>query len=211
MGLTLHLLTCAVRNPQATVCPFAPSLKLLNAFPSRSTLQNQANINFTASFLPSTFIAADLAQSFSNATLQSLSFPPQIQSSFISDYNLQLHVSYIFFVISLIWTGIATFYGLFAFIKGALGAFTVIFTSSASTCLLISSAILTSVQSQATVKINEYGNGLENGLGNGMGVMAGYSSGLLVLSWLAFGLSSLSTVAWGLAGSASAAFRDTLF
>jgi hypothetical protein len=184
----------------------------LSSFPSISILQKQANINPTAEFLPSTFIAADLAESSSNATLQSLSFPPQIQWSFISLYNLRLHVSYIFFVMSLVWTGLALFYGFFAFIKGSLGVFTVTFTSSASTCLLISSAILTSVQSQATECINEYGNGLVNGLGNGTGVMAGYSSGLLALSWVAFGLSTLSSGAWALSSIASAVLEaDSVF
>ena len=83
-----------------------------------------------------------------------------------------------------------------------------LFTSSASTCLLISSAILTAVQSQSTGTVNLYGTG--DGAGNGVGVMGGYGSGLLALSWSAFGLSAVSSFVWAFAGMASAAFRGNL-
>jgi hypothetical protein len=165
-----------------------------------------ANIT-AAKFLPATLIATGLHLASSNATLSSLSFPPEIQSAFTTTYNLQLHVSYIFYVLSLCWTGIAVLYGLLAFISGQLGTFTIIFTSSASTCLLISSAIVTAVQSQATETINLYGMG--DGVGGGIGVMGGYGSGLLVLSWTAFGLSTLSSGMWVLAGMASAVLRSS--
>jgi hypothetical protein len=141
--------------------------------------------------------------------VQSLSFPPEIQSAFASTYNLQLHVSYIFFVMSLCWTGIAMLYGLTAFIHDSLGVYIMPFTSAASTCLLISSAILTAVQSQATGVLNLYGTG--NGAANAVGVMGGYGHGLLALTWSAFALSSVSSFCWGFAGTVSAALRGDGF
>lgn len=91
---------------------------------------------------------------------------------------------------------------------GQLGAFTIIFTSSASTCLLIASAILTAVQSQATGTVNLYGGGVDGRYGEwGVGVSAGYGNGLLALTWTAFGLSCASSGVWVLAGMASAVFR----
>src|SRR5271168_3687073 len=75
----------------------------------------------TAKFLSSSFIASDLLLAHSNATLTSLHFPSEIQSFFTSTYDLQLHVSYIFFILSLCWTSLTVFYGLLTFLEGQLG------------------------------------------------------------------------------------------
>jgi hypothetical protein len=90
-----------------------------------------------------------------------------------------------------------------AFLNGEIGTLIANFSAFASTFLLISSAIITGVQSQATKTINLYGQGLDNGIGLGEGIIGGYRKGLLVLSWMAFVLNILSDGAWRLRGSLS--------
>jgi hypothetical protein len=193
------LSTLAARLYRATVC-----------LPIRSSPPNKFEgiklTRITAKFLPSTLIASDLAASSANATLQSLSFPVVIQDYFTSAYNLQIHVSYVFYILSLIFTGIALVLGLLAFTVGELGTAICTLTSLVSTFLLISSAIITAVQSQATKTINLFGQGLENGAWLGEGIVGGYGKGLLVLSWTAFGLNILSSLVWSLEGKLSWGF-----
>jgi len=55
-------------------------------------------------------------------------FPVAIQDKFL-DYNLQLHVAWVFYVLSLVWTSLAMLFGLTAFFYGAIGTFMIIFTS----------------------------------------------------------------------------------
>lgn len=82
-----------------------------------------------AKFFPGALLSNDLSEGHSNATLASLSFPSQIQDSFNETYNLQLNVAFIFYILALVWTGIVILLGLASFWVGALGAFTVLFTS----------------------------------------------------------------------------------
>ena len=56
------------------------------------------------------------------------SFPLVIQDKFI-DYNLQLHVAWVFYVLSMVWTGLAMLFGIMALYVGAIGAFIRLFTS----------------------------------------------------------------------------------
>lgn len=61
-------------------------------------------------------------------------FPLIIQDNFL-DYNLQLHVAWVFYVLSMVWTGLAMLFGIMALFKGAIGVFLTLFTSvRASQC-----------------------------------------------------------------------------
>jgi len=151
-------------------------------------------------FLPGTLITSDLALHHSNATLASISFPPSIQSNFNERFNLQLHVAFVFYVMALVWVGIVVAWGLLAFWVGFLGSFNILFTSSASTCLLISSAIVTAVQSQATAVINDNGSAI--------GVSASFEGKFVALTWSAFAINTASSIVWSCAGIASSAYRD---
>ena len=55
-------------------------------------------------------------------------FPLVIQNKFI-EYNLQLHVAWVFYVLSMVWTGLAMLFGIMALCKGAIGTFIRLFTS----------------------------------------------------------------------------------
>jgi hypothetical protein len=160
----------------------------------------------TVKFLPSDLIASDLLEANSNITFESLRFPSEIQSNFVSTYNLQLYVAYIFFIMSLIWTSFAILYGMLGLAFGQFSSFNSLFTSSASTCLLIACAILTAMQAQGAGIINVYGTG--DGFSRNMGVKADCGNGLLSLAWAAFGLSFFSTGIWIVAGFVSAAYRN---
>lgn len=74
---------------------------------------------------------------------------------------------------------------------------------SASTCLLISSAIITAVQSQSAALINDQGASI--------GLQAGYNSKFLALTWSAFAVNAASSVVWSCAGIVSAAWRGNEF
>ncbi|OBT60328.1 hypothetical protein VE03_10187 [Pseudogymnoascus sp. 23342-1-I1] len=125
-------------------------------------------------------------------------FPLVIQDKFL-DYNLQLHVAWVFYVLSIVWTGLAMLFGITALFKGSIGVFIRLFTSFASTCLFISSVIVSVVQQSGVEFINDTGNGE---------ISASATGGLLALTWSAFALSSLSSLVWLGAGYVSAAFRN---
>ncbi|PMD27912.1 hypothetical protein NA56DRAFT_684349 [Hyaloscypha hepaticicola] len=160
-------------------------------------------VSWYSKFLPSTLLQSDLTSHSATTNLSSLRFPPTIQDAFNERFNLQLHVAFIFYVIALIWVGCVVLWGLCTFWIGALGGFAVLFTSSASTCLLISSAIITAVQSQSTALINDQGASI--------GLQAGYNSKFLALTWSAFAVNAASSVVWSCAGIVSAAWRGNEF
>ncbi|KFY10275.1 hypothetical protein V491_07742 [Pseudogymnoascus sp. VKM F-3775] len=126
-------------------------------------------------------------------------FPLIIQDKFL-DYNLQLHVAWAFYVLSMVWTGLAMLFGIMALFKGTIGVFLTLFTSSASTCLFISSVIVSVVQQNGTGFINDAANGE---------ISASATAGFLAMTWSAFALSSLSSLVWFSAGLVSAALRST--
>ncbi|KFY68164.1 hypothetical protein V496_01256 [Pseudogymnoascus sp. VKM F-4515 (FW-2607)] len=126
------------------------------------------------------------------------SFPLVIQDKFI-DYNLQLHVAWVFYVLSMVCTGLAMLFGIMALCVGAIGEFIRLFTSSASICLFISSVIVSVVQQNGVKLINGAANAE---------ICASTTVGLLALTWSAFALSSLSSLVWIRVGLASADFRS---
>ncbi|KAE9380049.1 hypothetical protein N431DRAFT_324976 [Stipitochalara longipes BDJ] len=160
-------------------------------------------ISWYSKFLPSSLLETDLQTHHSTTNLTSLAFPPSIQDAFTERFNLQLHVAFIFYVIALFWLGIVIAWGVLTCWWGVLGSFAVLFTSSASTCLLISSAIVNAVQSQAVALINDQGNAI--------GLQAGYNSRFLALTWSAFAINSLSSLVWGLSGFCSGLVRGDDF
>ncbi|PMD60826.1 uncharacterized protein K444DRAFT_662830 [Hyaloscypha bicolor E] len=155
-------------------------------------------VSWYSKFLPATLIQTDLT-SHHGANLSSLSFPPSIQSAFVERFNLQLHVAFIFYVIALVWVGIVIVWGMLACWVGVLGSFAVLFTSSASTSLLIASAIVSVVQSQAVALINDQGANI--------GLSAGYNGRFLALTWSAFAINCVSSVVWSLSGFCSGLVR----
>ncbi|KFX99924.1 hypothetical protein V490_01575 [Pseudogymnoascus sp. VKM F-3557] len=125
-------------------------------------------------------------------------FPLVIQNRFI-DYNLQLHVAWVFYVLSMVWTGLAMLFGIMALYKGAVGLFIIFLTSSASICLFISSVIVSVVQQNGVKFINGGANAE---------ISASTIVGLLALTWSAFALSSLSSLVWLGAGISPANDAD---
>jgi hypothetical protein len=74
----------------------------------------------------------------SNSTIDNVPFFPAAQIQFEEQYNLQLHVAFIFYVMGVVWTGIACLAGLSAFVVGLMGAIVPVFTGvsfSSSTLL----------------------------------------------------------------------------
>jgi hypothetical protein len=70
---------------------------------------------------------------------------------------------------------------------------------SASTSLLIASAIVSVVQSQAVALINDQGANI--------GLSAGYNGRFLALTWSAFAINCVSSVVWSLSGFCSGLVR----
>ncbi|KFZ23170.1 hypothetical protein V502_02353 [Pseudogymnoascus sp. VKM F-4520 (FW-2644)] len=157
---------------------------------------NSPLTNFTCT-APSSYSKFNLRnKSIPNPPLNEPSnFPVVIQDKFL-DYNLRLHVAWIFYVLSIVWTGLAVLFGITALFKGAIGAFMILFTFPASFCLFISSVIVSVVQQDGVGFINDAANGE---------ISASSTGGLLALTWSAFALSLVSNPVW----LASAASRST--
>ncbi|KAN0119476.1 hypothetical protein V8E51_001684 [Hyaloscypha variabilis] len=160
-------------------------------------------VSWYSKFSPSSLLLNDLQTHHSPTNLTSLSFPQGIQDAFDQRFNLQLHVAFIFYIIALFWLGIVILWGLITCWWGVLGSFAVLFVSSASTSLLIASAITTAVQSQAVALINDEGGAI--------GLQAGYNNRFLALTWSAFAVNSLSGLVWGVAGFCSGLVRGSEF
>jgi len=95
-----------------------------------------------------------------------------------------------------VWTGITCLVGLLAFVKSKMGIIMSPLVVSASTCLLIYSAIVTAVRDEAVITLNI--------VGKEVGAYAFASSRILRLTWTAYALSSATAVAWFSGGTLSA-------
>ena len=109
-------------------CKSCTSLAPANAFYLKKVKNTQTN-QCAANFRLGDLIAADLAAGHSNQTLTSLSFPAEIQRRFHEQYNLQLYVAAIFYVLALVWTGFVIVGGVAALAFGGFGLFMPLLTA----------------------------------------------------------------------------------